>query len=72
MELFQFITGKVQEVSEMPAKSIAMRRLAGLASHHPEKVYKRNRSILGMKGVALKEFATTKEKGLPYKKKKRR
>ena len=56
----------------MPAKSKAQRRLMGLAEHHPEKVWAKNRSVLKMKGVALKEFAETKEKGLPYKKKKRR
>ena len=56
----------------MPADSIAMRRLAGLAEHHPEKVYKKNRSILKMSGIELHKFASTPEKGLPYKKKKRR
>jgi len=44
----------------------------GLALHNPEKVKKKNRSILGMSGVALKDFASTSEKGLPYKKKKER
>jgi hypothetical protein len=56
----------------MPAESIAQRKLMGLALHHPEKVKKKNRGILKMSGVALREFASTPEKGLPYKKKKRR
>jgi len=56
----------------MPSVSIAQRRLMGLAEHHPEKVYKKNKSILQMKNVALHDFASTPEKGLPYKKKKKR
>jgi hypothetical protein len=56
----------------MPAPSKAMRRLAGLAEHHPEKVYKKNKSILKMSGTALHDFASTPEKNLPYKKKKKR
>jgi hypothetical protein len=56
----------------MPAESIAMGRLARLAEHHPEKVYKKNRSILKMSGTALHDYASTPETGLPYKKKKKR
>jgi hypothetical protein len=56
----------------MPAGSIALRRLAGLAEHHPEKVSKKNRSILKMTGVQLHDFASTPETGLPYKKGKKR
>lgn len=56
----------------MPADSIAKARLARLAEHHPEKVYKKNRGILGMTGVALHDFAKTPDKGLPYKKKKKK
>ncbi len=56
----------------MPAKSIALRRLAGLAEHHPEKVFKKNRGILKMSGVELSKYASTPEKGLPYKTKKRK
>ena len=55
----------------MPAPSKAMRKLAGLALHHPEKVYAKNKSILKMSGVALKDYASTPEKNLPYKKKKK-
>jgi len=56
----------------MPSVSVAQRKLMGLALHHPENVKKKNRGILKMSGVALHEFATTPEKGLPYKKKKKR
>jgi hypothetical protein len=56
----------------MPSKSVSQRRLFGLAEHHPEKVYKKNRSILQMKNVALHDYASTPEKGLPYKKKRRK
>lgn len=56
----------------MPADSIAMARLARLAEHHPEKVYKKNRSILQMTGTALHDYASTPDKGLPYKKKKKK
>jgi hypothetical protein len=57
---------------DMPAVSKAQRKLMGLAEHHPEKVYKRNKSILQMTGTALHDYASTSEVGLPYKKKKKR
>jgi hypothetical protein len=50
---------------EMPAPSKAMRRLAGLAEHHPSKVSAKNKSILGMTHQQLHDFASTPEKGLP-------
>lgn len=56
----------------MPAKSKKQRRLMGLAEHHPEKVYKRNRGVLRMTKSQIHDFAKTKEKGLPRKKKKKR
>lgn len=56
----------------MPALSKAQRRLMAIAKHHPEKVYARNRSILKMTGRQLHEFAKTKEKGLPYHKRKKK
>lgn len=49
----------------MPAKSEAQRRLMAIAEHHPEKVFARNRGVLGMSKSKLHEFARTKEKGLP-------
>jgi len=56
----------------MPAKSKKMRKLMGLAEHHPEKVYARNKGVLSMSREQLHDFASTKEKGLPTKKKKKR
>ena len=52
----------------MPSVSVAQRKLTGMAMHNPEKVSKKNKSILKMKNVDLKHFASTPEKGLPYKK----
>jgi len=56
----------------MPSVSVAQRKLMGLALHYPEKVKKKNQSILKMSGIALRKFASTPETGLPYKKKKER
>ena len=44
----------------------------GLALHHPSKVRKKNKGILKMSKSQLRDFAKTKEKGLPLKKKKKR
>ena len=55
----------------MPAVSKAQRKLMGLAMAHPEKVSKKNKSILKMKNVDMRDFAETPEKGLPYKKRKK-
>lgn len=49
----------------MPAKSVAQRRLIGLAKHHPEKVYSKNKGILGMTKSDMHDFASTKETSLP-------
>jgi hypothetical protein len=43
-----------------------------IALHHPEKLYSRNRGLLVMKGSDLEDFARTKEKGLPKRKRKKR
>lgn len=40
-----------------------------IAEHNPRKLYKRNRGLLGMSQGQLHDFASTKEKGLPYRKK---
>lgn len=59
----------------MPAKSKKQRRVMAIAQHHPSKLYKKNRGLLKMSKKQLHEFATTKEKGLPkrkIKKKKKR
>lgn len=52
----------------MPSTSIAMRRLMGLAEHHPSEVNPENRGVLKMSRKQLHDFASTSEKGLPYKK----
>jgi hypothetical protein len=36
-----------------------------IAQHHPSKLYKRNRGLKKMSKSKLSEFASTKEKGLP-------
>lgn len=54
----------------MPVKSRAQRELMAIAEHHPEKVSKKNRSILKMSKSDLHDFASTPEKGLPKKKRK--
>jgi len=47
-----------------------MRRATAIAEHDPEKLYKRNRAMLGMTHQELHEFADTPEKGLPVRKRK--
>jgi hypothetical protein len=41
----------------------------GLAEHSPSEVYARNKAVLGMTKQQLSDFASTKEKNLPKKKK---
>jgi len=55
----------------MPAKSKKQRQMMAIAEHQPEKLYKRNVGVLKMTKEQLGEFASTKEKGLPVKKKKK-
>ena len=52
----------------MPAKSKAQRRAMAIAKHHPEKLHKKNAGLKKMKKKDLSDFASTKEKGLPKKK----
>jgi hypothetical protein len=54
----------------MPAPSKAMRKAAAIAEHEPQKLYKKNRSLLRMTHQQLHDFAATPEKGLPERKKK--
>ena len=54
----------------MPAESVAQRRAMAIAKAHPEKLYKRNRNLLDMTKEMLAEFASTREKDLPRKKRK--
>jgi hypothetical protein len=53
----------------MPAKSKAQRRAMAIAKHHPEKLHKKNRGLKKMTKSQLHDFASTKEKNLPRKKK---
>lgn len=39
-----------------------------IAEHAPEKLYSRNRGLLGMSKSQLHDYADTPEKGLPKKK----
>ena len=48
----------------MPATSKAQRRAIAIAEHAPKKLYKRNKSLLGMSRKDMHDFASTKEKGL--------
>ena len=48
----------------MPAVSVPQRRAMAIAEHHPEKLYKRNRSLLGMSKGQLHDFASTSESHL--------
>ena len=56
----------------MPAKSKKQRKVMAIAKHHHSKLYKRNKALLKMSKRQLHEFASTKEKGLPKKKKRRK
>lgn len=51
----------------MPAPSKAMRRAAAIAEHDPLSLNKKNRGLLDMTQSQLHDFASTPEKGLPYK-----
>jgi len=44
-----------------------MRRAAALAEHNPSQLNPRNKSLLNMSQQQLHDFASTPEKGLPYK-----
>ena len=56
----------------MPAKSKSQRRAAAIAEHAPEELYAKNKGLLKMSKKQLHDFASTKEKGLPVKVKKRK
>lgn len=49
----------------MPSVSTAQRKAMAIAEHHPEQLYARNKSLLGMDHSQLHDFASTPEKGLP-------
>jgi hypothetical protein len=49
----------------MPAVSKAQQRMMAIAKHSPEKLYKRNRSVLSMSKGQMGDFASTKTNNLP-------
>jgi hypothetical protein len=53
----------------MPAKSKKQQQMMAIAEHAPTKLFKRNRGVLSMTHSQLHDFAATKRKGLPTKKK---
>lgn len=53
----------------MPAVSKKQRKAMAIAEHHPEKLYKRNKGLKKMSKSSLHDFASTKEKKLPVRKK---
>ena len=55
----------------MPAKTIKQRRIMAIAEHQPGKLYKRNRGLLKMSKAQLSDFASTPEKNLENKTRKR-
>jgi len=55
----------------MPALSRDQRIASAIAEHQPKKLYQRNRGLLSMTQSQLHDFASTKESGLPKKKKKK-
>lgn len=44
-----------------------MRRAAAIAEHDPLSLNEKNKSLLNMSKEQLHDFASTPEKGLPYK-----
>jgi hypothetical protein len=45
----------------MPAKSEKQREMMAIAEHHPEKLYKKNKSVLKMSHQQLHDFASKKK-----------
>jgi hypothetical protein len=52
----------------MPAVSRNQRIATAIAEHAPDKLYARNRGLLGMSHNQLHHFASTPQKGLPVSK----
>lgn len=53
----------------MPATSKRQRRMFAIAEHNPEMLYERNKGAMGMPKEEMHKYASTKEAGLPLKKK---
>lgn len=56
----------------MPAVSKKQQKAMAIAEHDPDKLYARNKSLLGMSHEQLRDFAATKDKDLPEKRKRAR
>jgi len=52
----------------MPATSKVQQQAMAIAEHQPSKLYKRNKGLLKMTKKQLHDFASTKRKKLPTKK----
>lgn len=53
----------------MPAVSKKQRRAMAIAEHHPDELHADNKGLAKMSHSQLHDFAKTKEKNLPEKKK---
>jgi hypothetical protein len=53
----------------MPSRSQAQQRLMAIALHTPSKVKGKNKGVLQMAKSSLRDYAETKRKGLPKRKK---
>jgi hypothetical protein len=49
----------------MPSVSKKQQQAMAIAEHEPNKLYSKNRGLLGMSHKQLHDFAATKRKGLP-------
>lgn len=52
----------------MPSESVVQRQAMAIAEHHPSQLYARNKAMLKMTHQQLHDFASTKQKGLPKRK----
>ena len=53
----------------MPSVSQKQQKLMGIALSNPKKLYSRNKGVLGMNHEQLHDFASTKRRNLPVRKK---
>ena len=56
----------------MPSSSKSQQIAMAIAEHAPDKLYPENKSMLKMSHKQLHDFASTKTKGLPFKKGKKK
>lgn len=54
----------------MPAVSKKQQIMMAIAEHHPDELFERNKAAAGMTHKQLHDYASTKRKGLPDKKRK--